>query len=302
MFLVIGRTFKEGLKSFTRNGWLSVASVTVLVLSLFVLGLLFIVTSTSSNILKSMQEKVDISVYFKLDVTPERIAEAKAELEKSSEIQSISYISREEALEGFRQRNANKPAVVQALDTIGENPLPASLVVKAKDPTLYGAVADIITNATFKDDVSRVNYGENKEQIARLNQVVAEVRKVGLALTGIFAAISILIIFNTIRLTIYTRKQDIEVMRLVGASNTYIRLPFIFEGITYGLIATIISMGFLFLVLKFATPYALTVIPSENLVAAYFAKFPLLFGAELGVGIVLGFLSSMIAMRKYLKI
>ena len=190
-----------------------------------------------------------------------------------SEIKKVDYVSKDDALADFKKNNADNPIILQSLEEIGDNPLLGSLVVKANNPTDYDSVANYISSAPFKDDIARINYGKNKEVIDKLNNLVTEIRRIGLSLALLFSFIAILITFNTIRITIYTHKQEIEVMRLVGASNFYIRMPFIFEGITYGIIASIISMIFLLVTVKFAAPYISKLIPSESLVVFYFTNF-----------------------------
>ena len=302
MFLTIGRTFKEALKNFLRNGWLSLATVSVLILSLYVVSMLYVVTYSVDNILKDVQEKVNVSVYFKTSVSEENIYAVRSELQKESAIKSVEYVSRNQALENFKRDNADEPIIMQSLQEIGENPLLSSLVIKANDPTRYQEIVDSIDKASYREDISRINYGRNKEIIAKLNSIIHTIRRVGISLGVILAVISILITFNTIRITIYAQRREIEIMRLVGASNSFIRLPYIFEGILYGLIASVVSTLVLFLTLKFLTPYVSTVIPPENLVGFYHSNFLKIFGIQVLFGVVLGVFSSVIAMRKYLKI
>lgn len=302
MLLAFQRTLKEAFSNFARNGWLSVAAVSIMILSLYVVGVLYVVTFTANNILQNVQEKVNVSVYFNSGVSEDRIQQIKNTLEQNGAVKSVDYVSREQALNDFKQNNANEPVIMQSLQEIGDNPLQASLVIKANNPTQYQAVADSINNSDFSADVSRVNYARNKEIIDKLNSIVATIRRVGTALGFIFAAIAVLITFNTIRLTIYTHRHEIEVMRLVGASNTYIRMPFLLEGVIYGLAASLISMLILLATLKLVTPYVSSSIPSENLMGFYFSHFLNIFGIQLVIGIGLGLISSWIAMRKYLKI
>lgn len=302
MFLVIARTFKESLSNFVRNGWLSIAAVSVLLLSLFIIGILFMVTKVSNDVLLNTQNKVNVSVYLKSDVSEDRIMEIKKEIEGYPNIQSVQYVSRDQALEDFKKSNIGEPVIIQSLEEIGENPLLASLVVKATGPDKYEAVSNQISDATFKDDISRVNYGRNKEIIEKLNNLINETKKIGLILVGLFSVISILIIFNTVRITIYTHKQEIEVMRLVGASNNYIRLPFVFEGIIYGLIATVISLLALFGVIKFISSFLPSLFSDGYLTSLFLHNLLILLGIQLLAGVILGVLSSMIAIRKYLKI
>lgn len=302
MLLTIKRTFKEAIINFFRNGWLSIATVSILILSLYVGGVLYVVTFTVDNILKNVQEKVNISMYFSSDVSEDKINEIKSTIMKYGEVKSADYISKEQALEDFKKNNANEPIIMQSLQEIGDNPLQSSLVIKANNANQYPVIVNALEKADFNTDISRINYGKNKEIIDKLNSIIATIRRIGIVLGVIFAAIAILITFNTIRITIYTHRQEIEIMRLVGASNTFIRLPFIFEGIIYGLAASIISMIILFITLKFITPYVSSVIPSENLISFYFSNFFNIFGIQILIGIFLGVFSSWIAMRKYLKI
>ena len=302
MMLTIKRTFKEALNNFWRNSWLTVASVSVLILSLYVASVIYVVTLSINGVLKNIEERVNVSVYLKEDASENDIMNVKNDLLKLAEVQSVNYVSRNQALENFKRDNANEPAIMQSLDEIGGNPLLASLVVKANSPDQYQKITDYINQAAFKEDVSRINYDKNKDIINKLNSIINTIRRVGIGLGIVFTLIAVLIIFNTVRITIYTHKQEIEVMRLVGASNNFIRLPFIFEGMLYGLIASIITMPVLFLTLRFVTPLVSSSIPPSILISYYLSNFFQIFGLQLFIGILLGTVSSMIAIRKYLQI
>ncbi len=302
MFLTFIRTIKEAWSNFLRNGWLSVAAVSVMFFSIFIISILFIVGVTADGVINGIQNKVNVSVYLKSDVSEDKIMEIKQEMERFDVVKSVEYISKEKALENFKESNKDEPRILQALEEIGSNPLLPALIIKSNDSSKYDLISEYISNASFKEDVSRVNYGKTKEIISKLNAVILDVKMTGMVLAGIFALISILIIFNTIRITIYTHKQEVEIMRLVGASNSYIRIPFIFEGIIYGLIAMIICMAVLFAVLKFASPYITKLIPTENIISLYVENIWKLLAIQFLSGVFLGILSSWIAVRKYLKI
>ena len=302
MFLALGRTLKEGWSNFMRNGYLSIAAVSVMLLSLFSISALVLLMLTGNRLIQNIESKVNISVYFKSDVSEEAILKDKGDLENFNEIQSVSYVSKEKALEDFKKNNANEPVILKSLEEIDGNPLLSSLIIKANNPAQYELVNDYLKNASFKEDISRINYGKNKEVIDKLNQTIAQVRKAGLAVAGLLSLISVLIIFNTIRITIYSHKKEVEVMRLVGASNIYIRLPFIFEGVLYGLVASIISMLLLFISLRLLLPQTKELIPSVDVIGIYTANFWKLLGAQILAGAILGIVSSTIAIRKYLKI
>lgn len=302
MFLVIQRTIKQGLQNFLRNGWLSVASVSILFFSLFLISLLFTITTTANKVMQNVQDKVNVSVYFKSDVSGESILEAKKNLESFAEVKSADYISKEQALEDFKKNNANEPAILQSLEEIGENPLLSYLVVKAQSPEKYDIISKYVTEAPFAEDVSRVNYEKNKEIIKKFNTIIAQVRKIGMILGSIFALVAILIIFNTVRITIYTHKEEIEIMRLVGASNVFIRLPFILEGLFSGIIASLVSMLALFIVLYFGGSYISGAVFVKSLISFYLSHWLALFALQVVLGSLLGIVGSIIAMRKYLKV
>ena len=302
MFLALGRTLKEGWRNFMRNGYLSIAAVSVMFLSLFSISALALLMLTGNRLIQNIESRINISVYFKSDVTEETILKDKGELENFNEIQSVNYVSKEKALEDFKKNNADEPVILKSLEEIEGNPLLSALIIKANNPAQYELVNDYLKSAPFKEDISRINYAKNKEVIDKLNQTIAQVRKAGMAITGLLSLISILIIFNTIRITIYSHKKEVEVMRLVGASNIYIRLPFIFEGVLYGLVASVISMLLLFISLKLLLPQAKALIPSVDVIGIYVANFWKLLGAQALSGAILGIVSSTIAIRTYLKI
>jgi len=302
MFLTLGRTIKGGWINFLRNGYLSVAAVSVMLLCLFTISSLFLIVLTADNVLQGMQGNVNVSVYFKASVPEEAILKAKKDLENYREIKTVEYVTKDQALEIFKKNSASKPVILQSLEEIGENPLLSYLVIQANNSNQYDMVGEYLKNASFKDDISWVNYRDNKDRIDRLNSTVSEVRKIGLGIAGLFSIISLLIISNTVRITIYTHRKEVEVMRLVGASNTYIRLPFIFEGIIYGLVASVISMLLLYVTLRLSEQFILRLIPSINILSLYFSNFFIIFGTQILVGAFLGTLSSWFAIRKYLKI
>ncbi len=302
MFLVLGRTIKESGINFWRNGWLSIASVSVLTLSLYVVGAMMVMMMVSGTVLTNVEKRINVSVYFKPDVSENTIMAAKADLESYSEVKSAQYISKEQALADFKKNNAGEPVILQSLDEIGGNPLLASLVVRANDSSQYQNITEYIAKASFKDDVSRVNYVKNKEIIDRLNNIIKQSRKVGVSLALVFAAVAVLIIFNTIRITLYIHKPEIEVMRLVGASNMFIRLPFLFEGVIYGIVSSLVATLFLLISMKLADSYVSVAVLSKSLLSFYFSQALFILGIQLLAGIFLGVFSSWIAMRKYLKI
>lgn len=301
-FIKLKRTFKEGMDNFRRNGWLSFATVSILAISLYVISVTIILGVTANIVLKNIQEKINVSVYFNSDVEESKILEIKNSLVGYQEIKSIDYVSKDEALAQFKKLGEKNPSINQALDEIGENPLLSALVIKAKDPSQYDVIVKALNGSSFAAQISRVDYEENKLAIQRLTTIMKIVEQVGLTLGIVFVFIGILITFNAIRLTMYSHKQEFEIMRLVGASNIYIRMPFVFEGIFYGAVSAFTVMIGLFATAKFLSPLTQSSISGGDIMSFYLSHFFVIFGCLLLSGIILGTISGVIAIRRYLKV
>ncbi len=187
----------------------------------------------------------------------------------------------------------------QALDEIGENPLLASLTIKARDAGQYEKIAEAIKQGPFKEEVDRINYERNKKAIDKLNHIRSASKETGILLGALFIGIALLISFNTIRMNMYARKQEFEIMRLVGASNLYVRMPQVFEGIFYGLSAAAITIILLFGAVRVINPYTANDI---DLVGYYTSHFFSILFLLLLLGGILGALSGFVAVRRYLKV
>lgn len=301
LLLTLSRTFKSGFNHFRRNGWLSFAVISILSLTLLIISTLIVLSIAANIVIKSVQDKVDISVYFKGDTEESRIMEFRSTVLQYKEVKSADYVSKNQALDEFKAQNADNPVIMQSIDAIGDNPLNASVNIKAVTPDKYDIIATAIQNSAYKDDISRINYAKNKIVIERLNSVLSTTRKVGTMLATLFSLIAVLITFNAIRITIYAHRQEIEIMRLVGASNPYIRMPFIFEGVIYGAASAVVVMIFLFPLIRFAAPIIAGAVSVKEVQANFMHYFWLIFLVQIFVGIALGTLSSLIAVRRYLK-
>lgn len=300
--LKLWRTFKEGLTNFYRNGWLSFATVSVLAISLYIISVTVILGVSANMILKGVQDKISVSVYFNPSVSAEKVNEIRQKLVVYQEIKSIDYVSKDQALSDFKQMGNDDPAINQALEEIGDNPLLDSLVIKAKTPDQYETIVKALNNSAYTSDINRITYEENRTIIDRMNTIIKLVEQVGLTMGVVFVFIGVLITFNAIRLTMYAHKQEFEVMRLVGASNLYIRMPFMFEGIFYGLTSSLVVMILLFATSKFVAPLVRQSLEGGDLVGFYWHNFFAIFGYLLLSGIVLGVVSAFIAIRRYLKV
>lgn len=295
------RIIKWGLKNFWRNGWLSTATISIMVLTLLVITVLIMLNVISNAVLLNLEDKIDISVYFKLQTSEENILEAKTQLEKLAEVESIEYVSQNEALIRFKEKHKDNPVLLQSLDELENNPLEASLNIKAKETSQYASINQFLESVHYKDIIDKVNYMQNKEVIEKLGKIITDVKMFGLILSFGLALIVFLVTFNAIRLAIYSSREEINVMKLVGAGNWFIRGPFIIEGLMYGIISTIMAVILLYPAFYFVSPKISNFLPAGDLFSYFKENALALFFVLLAISLILGAFSSFIAVRKYLK-
>jgi len=303
----IKRVVRTGFVNFWRNGFLSLASILVVTLSLMVFGGLIFFTTLTSTYLNAVKEKVDVNVYFTLNTEEADILHLKEALEGLPEVAAVQYISREQALEEFKARHADDTLTLQGLEEIGENPLPAALNVKAKEPQQYGSVAKFLEgpdalSSEGKTIVESVNYNRNKVVIDRLGNIIDSTQQLGYIITGVLIFISIAVTFNTIRLTIYASKDEIAVMKLVGASNMYIRGPFVVSGIMYGVVSAVVALLLFYPITYYMGNITRNFSEDFTLLSYYIANFGQIFAIILVAGIVLGAISSYLAVKRHLNV
>lgn len=296
------RIIKYGFQSFIRNGWLSTATIAVMILALFVFQTLILFGVVTKTALASLQEKIDISVYFKTGAPEDDILKTKRSLESLVEVKKVEYISRDEALKEFQSRHQGDEVIGQALKELETNPLSASLNVKAKDSRQYAAIAAYLNNEALNQLVEKVSYSQNQAVIEKLTSIIDTVEQGGMILGAILALIAVLVTFNTIRLAIYSNREEIGIMRLVGGSNPFIRGPYVVEGILYGVVSGVLSVLVTAPLVVFASPYINNFIPDMNLQTYFLSNLLLLLGYQLILGVVLGIFSSAIAIRRYLRV
>jgi cell division transport system permease protein len=251
--------------------------------------------------LDEIKQKVDVAVYFNTGTSEDRILTLKGSLEGLAEVKEVEYISAADALKEFRDKHKSDYLIIRALDEINNNPLGASLTVKAKDSSQYESIAKFLEAADDEGTlINRVNYYQNKVVIDRLNTIITGAERIGFLATLILIVITFVVTFNTIRLTIYTSREEIGVMRLVGADNKQIRGPFMVEGIIYGLISSLVAV-IIFFPITYWFGRNMTDFFSFNLFEYYTENFLQVFGILFVTGVLLGSLSSFFAIRKYLK-
>jgi len=302
----IKRIFRSGFLGFWRNGFVSLASVLVITITLFVAGSLIFFNAIMDASLEQIQNKVDIDVYFLTTATEDEISSVELSLKALPEVVSVMYISRDEALQQFRERHADDFLTLQALEELGDNPLGASLNVRAKDPSHYESIARFLEDqqaleAGGTQIIDKINYYQNKPAIDKLSKVIASVEVLGAAVVIILALITIVITFNTVRLAIYTSREEISVMRLVGASNRYIRGPFLVEGGMSGVFSAILVIIMFYPLTFWLGGETSLFFGGINVFDYYIGNFGKIFGIIFSLGILLGVVSSFFAVRRYIS-
>lgn len=302
MITKIKRIIKAGFINFWRNGWVSIATVLIMLITLFVIGSLVFLNVLFTSTIARLQEKVDISVYFKTDALESDIAALKEKMLKLQEVQDIEYITKEESLTRFKERHKDNNLINQSLLELNDNPLGASFNIRAKNPNQYESINRFLESGNFDGVIDKVNYRQNKLVIERLSKILDSAKRIGFAVTIFMVLIAMLVSFNTIRLAIYTSREEISIMRLVGASNNYIRGPFIVEGMLYGIFAAVITMFILYPLTFWLAPKAMSFFGPPNIFGYYLSNFFEIFALLLFTGILLGGISSVVAVRRHLKI
>ena len=301
------RITRSGLINFYRNTFVSFASVMMMTITLLIIGATIFMSAILSFTIANIERKVDVNVYFYPNAPEQQILDMKAALEQLPQVAGVSYVSRADALAAFQERHQNDYLTLQALNELGTNPLGASLNIQAKDSEQYESIANFLSGdetmefGVNKNIIEKVNYYQNKEIIARLNALSNTVKKIGIILTVIFVGLSVIVTLNTIRMAIYSSREEINVMRLVGAENKYIQGPFMIEGIVSGLFAAVITIIAMFPLTLWISKYTVDFLGGLSIVKYYGDNFLQIFIILLLVGIVLGALSSIVAIRKYLS-
>lgn len=302
MFLTFKTVIKAGWTNFKRNSYLSVAATGVMSLALILfLGLLSLQFLTS-QVVSSLEGKVDISAYFKTDTSDEQILKIQSDLKARADVVSVEYVSRDQALSDFKARHAQDPLIQESLSQLDDNPLAASLNIKTQNSSQYASITQFLENSKFKDAIDKINFYENRDVIDRIGKLSNSIKTWGLTATLLLALIAVLVTFNTVRLTIYNQKQEIEIMRLVGASNWHIRGPYLAEGGFYGLFASIAAVAVFYPLIYLVSDKISNFLESVNLLAYFVNGIGEVVLMTASLGILLGVASSFIAIRKHLKI
>lgn len=296
-----------GLRGFYRNRTVSLSSIFILTITLSIITSFYLFRSVFDYTLNEVREKVDIRIYFKTDATEQQTSEVKAKLMGLTDVKTVTYTSKEQALEDFRKKHEGDQLTLQALEELGINPFGASLSVVANDTSRYEAIAQQLDDTSGllgdnKTAIDKINYYQIKDSIDKLNNIIGWTNTVGFWLSVIFILMSCMIVYNTIRLAIFVYRDEIAVMKLVGASNMFIRGPFVVESILYSVTATLITVVIFFPATIWVTKKTVFFFEGMNIHSFYTAHLGVLVLSLLVFGAILTTVSSLLAVRKYLKV
>ena len=296
------RIWLAGWTNFKRNSYLSLGTTGVMTLVLLLFSALMALNFISLKIVGSLHDKVDVTAYFKSDATEEEIIKIKDEIQELAEVKNVEYVSQEKALEDFKSVHAGDILIQDSLSELDFNPLQASLNIEAADPSQYASIVTQLEANKFRSLIDKINYYENEQVISRIERISDALQNWGFVLTMALAMIAALVTFNTVRLTIYNQKQEIEIMKLVGGSNWHIKAPYLVEGGLYGVLAGLVALVLFYPMIYLVSPKIEILVPKASLIG-YFGSNILQYVLMIfSVGILLGIVSSAVAIRRFLKI
>ena len=303
MFLSFLRILRFSLQDISRNVWLSVVTVTILILSMLSINTLILLRAISDDAVMAIKEKIDLSLYLKPDAPESEILELKNKINSMERVRVVKYTSKQEALDFFRDKNKNNPEILQAILELGKNPLSPSLVIIPQNVEM---IPDLIEElrAIDSDIIESRDFSDNRILLEKINTITDRISDVGFFIILVFIITSLLVVYNSIKVAVYTQKREIEIMRLVGASNAFIYLPFLFSSVIYTLLSVLVMIAVSFPLLGILQPYLEIFFVDYNInVISYFVENVwVIFGWQF-VGIsVVNVIASYLAVNKYAKV
>lgn len=298
------RAIKFAFQNFGRNFWLSLMTVSMLVLTLLTANVVLVLQQVGTKAISFAEDRIEVSVYFYPATTEARVQSAAAYLQGLPQVRDAQIITSAEALERFRERHASDEAILSSLDEVGGNPFGPTLVVKAYGADDFPFILDALDNPQFRDDIREKDFSSFEDIIERIRSATDRIRLFGLALAAAFLVIAVLIVFNTVRIAIFIHREEIGIMKLVGATNAFVRAPFLIECAIYSLLAVAVAAGVVYPAVAVMDPKFSAFFGGEPAgLLAYFARnWYWIFGAQFVILTFINAFATAIAMRKYLKI
>ena len=296
------RAIKFAFQDIFRNFSLSLMTVLILVLMLLSVNTLVVIKFFTSQATQSIKDQIDVSIFFAHTATDEEIAEVQSFIKSFPEVSNVQYLSKEQVLEKFKEQYSDNENIIASLEELDENPLGSTMIVKTRNPGDYNKLIEALSVPEYEDIVVAKTFVDTELAIERINNITTQVERFSVILTGLFGVIAFLIIFNTIRVAIFTQRVEITIKKLVGATNWFIRSPYIIESFIF----TAISVAITYFLMRFAAglidPYVAVVFKKDWLLTNYISSnIMMLVGSQFVVVLLLTIFSSFLAMRKHLK-
>jgi cell division transport system permease protein len=304
MFTSFKRITSFAINDFSRNKGISLAAIFVLVITITLVTGLFFFQGVTKYLVSQVQDKIDITAYFREDASEDDILKVKDEILKMSpDVKGVEYISKDEALTIFTEKHKDNNVFSKALEEVGQNPfLPSLNIITTGSASQYEQISDILQTDTYSTLIEKVDFSQKKDTIEKVFAITSNINFLGFILGIILVVVAILVVYNTIKLTIDGSKDEISTMRIVGASDSFIRGPFIVQGAIYGLVAFIICI-LLSAIFAYSFSSKLGIIlPGFSILNYFLSNFWIFVLIQLGFGVGLGMISSFIVVRKYLKV
>ena len=303
MLFSSGRVLKFAWQDFFRNFWLSFVTLTILILAFFTVNLLIIFNLITQSAIKSIEDKIDINVYFKTDIEEDQVQNVQRYMESLNGVKDVEYVSKEDALASFKAKHEDNPKIIESLNEISENPLGASLIIKSDNTDNYEMILANLEDPQYDELIESKDFDDHRLVIAKITNITQRVNTGVAIIALIFVIIAVLIIFNAIRMAIYTHREEIIAMKLVGATNWFVRAPFLLQGIIFSVLSVLFTIIIIYPLLGFIQPYISLIIENQfNLIQHFNANFVIIFGLQLLGAIVINLISAFWAVNKYLRV
>jgi len=296
------RIIKFAFQDLVRNFSLSLMTVMILVLMLLSVNTLIAIRALTNEATSWVKEQIDVSIYFSHDASEDQINEIIDYINSFPEVVSAQFHTAEQELEKFKEDHKDSPTILSSIDELGENPLGPTLVVKTRDPGDYEKIISSLGVPEYEKIIDAKTFGDTEVVIGRVQSITAQVERLSFTLSVLFAVIAFIIIFNTIRVAIYTQRQEIGIKKLVGATNWFVRGPYLMEALIFSFISIFITATVVYFSSVFLDPYVSIVFQKESFLTNYFASNIMwLLSVQFGAVLILNILSGSLAMRKYLR-
>lgn len=296
------RVIKFALQDIVRNASLSFMTVLMLTLMLLSINVLLILNVLTNQATSLVKDQVDVSVFFVSTATDEQVQEVKEYVELFNDIKTVEIISKEQVLAEFRASHEQSPDIIASLDELGENPFGATMVIQTQTPGVYQKIIDSLQVPEYTSIIESKTFGDTEVAITRIETITTQVERFSIALSILFGVIAFVIIFNTIRVAIFTHRIEIVIKKLVGATNWFVRGPYLVEAVIFSGISIGLTAAVVWAVLPTLDLYVGSVFEQERILTNYFSSHILmLLCAQVFGTLVLTLFSSLLAMRKHLR-